>query len=98
MNSLSPGTTTAPGPPVGLDLLDALRAVGDEVPPDAARPVHGLASQQRQTGPLGRDRRDRVARPEHEALAGRKHGCAPWTSTASEWTISVKGGSCERWQ
>src|SRR5262249_60996465 len=34
--------------PVGLGLIDALLARGDEIPPDVARTVHGGAAEQHQ--------------------------------------------------
>src|SRR5580658_1416348 len=58
------------GFPIGLGLLDALLARGDEVPPDVARTIHGGAADHRD--PRGHRRRhgDAVAWLENEQAAG----------------------------
>ena len=42
---------------------------GHEVPPDMARPIHGIAAQKYEAGRLDRAHRDPVAGPEHQKLA-----------------------------
>src|SRR5699024_12153587 len=62
----------APRFPFGLGLLDALAARGDEVPPDVARPAHGLAANQYQAGGqrAGIVQHHRLARPKPQQLTG----------------------------
>ena len=60
--------------PVGLGLLDALLARGDEVPPDVARAVHGGAADEHDARVARRRHRDGVAGPQDQQLTGARSG------------------------
>src|SRR5262249_41229761 len=58
--------------PIGLGLLDALLARGDEVPPDVARPVHRCAAEQHEARIADRGDRDAIAGAEQQQPAWRE--------------------------
>src|SRR5262245_3336801 len=56
------------GPPIGLGLLDALLGGGDEIPPDVARSIHRIATQQHEARLRQSQDRDTVSRLENQQL------------------------------